>query len=46
MQKREGLETEYKPGNTQLVLLESDCAKAIHDTKKPIPHEKVFKRVL
>ena len=46
MQKREDLETEYEPGKTQLALLESDCAKAIHDTKKLIAHEKVFKRVL
>lgn len=40
------LVTECKPSKAQLALLESDCAKAIRDTKKPIPHEKVFKRVL
>ena len=37
---------ECEPGKAQLALLEEDNAKAVRDTKEPIPHEMVFKRVL
>lgn len=37
---------ECEPGKAQLALLEEDNTKAVRDTKEPIPHETVFKRVL
>ena len=39
-------ETKCIPSKAQLALLEEDYAKAVRDTKKPVSHEEVFRRVL
>ena len=39
-------EEECKPDKEKLALLESDCARIMRETKEPLSHAEVFRRVL